>query len=203
MICYASRTGTKRNLDVLRAAGWRLMISATGVWRTEGFRYAIDNGAWTAYQQGTPFDRLRFMQLVSAFGADADFVVIPDVVGAGRDSLAFSKTWISTLIRKPHKMLLLAVQDGMTPKDVSPTLRSEWKDATIASWGQFGYEKGIYVHVGRVNTKRRLALCESSAIHSIDGSGPSRFALHAKKMTEWAKQSSLRLFHSTLSEVST
>lgn len=45
MIGYASRTGTRRNLDALRAAGWRLMVSARGALRTEGFPYALDNGA--------------------------------------------------------------------------------------------------------------------------------------------------------------
>jgi hypothetical protein len=58
MIGYASRTGTRRNLAALRAAGWRLLLSPTGVLRTEGFRYALDNGAWTAHQQGTEFDEL-------------------------------------------------------------------------------------------------------------------------------------------------
>ena len=28
MIAYASRTGTRRNLAALRAAGWRLLVSA-------------------------------------------------------------------------------------------------------------------------------------------------------------------------------
>ena len=36
MIAYASRTGTRRNLAALRGANWRLLVSATGVHRTEG-----------------------------------------------------------------------------------------------------------------------------------------------------------------------
>lgn len=44
---YASRTGTKRNLAALRAAGWGLFVSAAGVHRSEGFRFIIDNGAAT------------------------------------------------------------------------------------------------------------------------------------------------------------
>src|SRR3546814_4879783 len=50
VIAYASRTGTRRNLDALRDAGWRLMVSARGVLRTEGFPYELDNGAWTSFQ---------------------------------------------------------------------------------------------------------------------------------------------------------
>lgn len=63
MIAYASRTGTRRNLDALRGAGWRLLVSATGVHRHEGFRYAIDNGAWTAYQAGTLWNESAFLRL--------------------------------------------------------------------------------------------------------------------------------------------
>lgn len=39
MLGYASRTGTRRNLAALRAAGWRLLVSATGVHRDEGFPF--------------------------------------------------------------------------------------------------------------------------------------------------------------------
>ncbi len=67
MIAYASRTGTKRNLAALREAGWRLFITPQGVQRTEGFRYAIDNGAWTAYSQGKPFDGEAYMATVKRF----------------------------------------------------------------------------------------------------------------------------------------
>lgn len=60
LIAYASRTGTKRNLAGLRGAGWRLLVSATGILRHEGFQYALDNGAWTAFQKGVPFDEQKF-----------------------------------------------------------------------------------------------------------------------------------------------
>lgn len=53
MIPYASRTGTKRNLDAMRANGWGLLVSAKGVLRTEGFPYA-----WTTVL-GLPSPRGR------------------------------------------------------------------------------------------------------------------------------------------------
>ena len=73
VIGYASRTGTKRNLDALRAAGWRLLVSASGQLRNEGFRYALDNGAWSAYSQGRPFDEPSFVRALRKMGADADW----------------------------------------------------------------------------------------------------------------------------------
>lgn len=39
MVSYASRTGTRRNLAAMRGAGWRLLVSAAGVLRTEGFEH--------------------------------------------------------------------------------------------------------------------------------------------------------------------
>lgn len=69
MIPYASRTGTRRNLALLRAAGWRLFVSAKGVLRTEGFPYALDNGAWSAFTQGEDFDVEAFEKAFDLLGA--------------------------------------------------------------------------------------------------------------------------------------
>jgi hypothetical protein len=88
---YCSRTGTATTLSELRKRGWRLLVSATGVWRTEGFGYALDNGAWTAHQKGLPMlDLDLFWSLVAKFGSGADWVVAPDIVGGGRASLELS-----------------------------------------------------------------------------------------------------------------
>lgn len=65
---YASRTGTRRNLAALRAAGWGLFVSAAGVHRDEGFRFIIDNGAWTAYRKGEPWAAERFERLLASHG---------------------------------------------------------------------------------------------------------------------------------------
>lgn len=67
MIAYASRTGTRRNLAAIREAGWRLLVSAASCLRNEGFPYALDNGAWSAY---APVDGGQRRGVVSA-GRDA------------------------------------------------------------------------------------------------------------------------------------
>ena len=68
MIAYASRTGTHRDLDALRAAGWRLMASTPGVHRTKGYRYAPDDGAWTSFQRSEPLHVAAFERLASRKG---------------------------------------------------------------------------------------------------------------------------------------
>ena len=117
MIAYASRTGTRRNLAALREHGWRLLVSAAGVLRTEGFPYALDNGAWSAFTQGRPFDVQLFERALRDLGAHADWTVLPDVVAGGHASLDLSLRWMRRVLDESPRGLL-AVQDGMEPSDV-------------------------------------------------------------------------------------
>lgn len=190
MIAYASRTGTRRNLDALRDAGWRLMVSARGVLRSEGFPYALDNGAWTSFQQGERFDATAFLIAIEKLGAGADFIVVPDIVCGGLDSLTFSRRWWDKLHDYPHLSatpLLIAVQNGMTPRDIAPLLSrrtgvfvggtTNWKLHTMARWAAVARSRGAICHVGRVNTIRRIRACEVAGVDSFDGSSASRFAV--------------------------
>ena len=189
MIAYASRTGTRRNLDALRAAGWRLMVSARGVLRTEGFRYALDNGAWTSFQRSEPFHVPAFERAVARLGADADWIVVPDIVMGGLASLQFSRDWLDRLRRRralSGATFLIAVQNGMKPAHVGGMLGPQvgifvggdtrWKLATMAQWARLAHAHGAICHVGRVNSARRIHLCAAAGIDSFDGSGVSRFA---------------------------
>ena len=183
---YASRTGTRRNLDALRARGWRLLVSAAGVHRTEGFPYALDNGAWTAHQQGKALDEEAFARLLDKLGGGADWTVVPDLVGGGLDSLAYSLTWLDRVLAA-CPVVLLAVQNGMQPHHVAhllgPTVGvfiggdTAWKLATLPTWCALGNERGCIVHVGRVNSAKRIAMCAYYGATSFDGSNPSRYAV--------------------------
>lgn len=183
IVAYASRTGTRTTLAALRGAGWRLLVSATGVWRTEGFPYALDNGAWTSFQQGRPFDEGLFTGLVAQLGAGADWVVAPDIVAGGLKSLAYTEAWLPRL---SAYHALVAVQDGMSVEDVRPLLSpgrvglfvggsTEWKVETIPIWGRLAREAGCYLHVGRVNTAKRMRLCMVSGADSFDGTSVTKF----------------------------
>ncbi len=195
MIGYASRTGTRRNLDALRNAGWRLLISARGVLRDEGMPHALDNGAWTAFQNEEPFDVDSFKRAVDMFGETADWVVIPDIVAGGVASLDFSLPWIDRL--GDCNRLLLAVQDGMTTDMIRPLLSdrigifvggsTDWKLATAIEWGQLAHEVGCYMHVGRVNTARRIRLCAAAGADSFDGTSATMFS-ETLPMLDWARK---------------
>lgn len=192
---YASRTGTKRNLAALRAAGWRLLVSARGVLRTEGFQYALDNGAWTAFQRGEPFDVAAFEKAVALLGAGADWIVVPDKVCDAAATMEMAREWLPKLAAYP---VLVAVQNGMTPDDVREWLGprvgiflggdSEWKEQTARMWGELARERGCWFHVGRVNSARRIAICAEAGAHSFDGTSASRFALSLPRLDRAVRQ---------------
>lgn len=186
MLGYASNTGTHRNLDALRAAGWRLLLTPDNPQRRPGLKYGIDNGAWKAFQQQQPFDAPRFEGLVAKHGADADFVVVPDIVAGGQQSLQFSLSWLPRL--KGIRRLLLPVQDGMFVEDVLRTLRAwpnlgiflggstEWKLATMHDWGIAAATLDRHYHIGRVNSRRRIRLGAESGATSFDGTSATMFS---------------------------
>ena len=198
VIGYFSRTGTKRNLAILRERSWRILLSATGVHRTEGFsQYAIDNGAWTAYAQGRPFDERPFRALLRSHGAGADWSVIPDVVAGGMASLEMSLRWMRHVLDESPRALL-AVQDGMTVADVRPFLgarvgifvggSTEWKLSTMGAWADLAREVVTWCHVGRVNTVRRINQCSAVGATSFDGTSASRFAVTIPRLDHARRQ---------------
>lgn len=195
MIGYSSWPGLECTRRLLQRAGWRLFLSpavmaknalrSPPVW-PDGHpaRYALDNGAWSAYVAGRAFPVTEFESALDQVGKNADFIVIPDVVGAGIQSLAFSCSWVPRLL-DVGPLLLLPVQNGVTRQEVAPFLServgifvggtTEWKLATLREWGALARETGCYLHVGRVNSGRRIRLCRDAGAHSFDGSGIARF----------------------------
>jgi len=198
MIPYASRTGTKTTLAALRAAGWGLLVSATGVQSREGFDvWCLDNGAWTAHQTGQEWDANLFTKLCDKLGDGAQFVVVPDIVGGGLDSLQLSLSWLPSLDHVAQRRLI-AVQDGMVPDDVRPYLNervgvfvggtTDWKINSMPAWGKLAKVTNTYLHIGRVNTSRRIMLCKDCGADSFDGSGVSRFPSELRRLNNEVKQ---------------
>jgi hypothetical protein len=200
MIAYASRTGTRRNLEALRAHGWRLLVSPAGCLRNEGFPYALDNGAWSAYTQGRPFDERAFAVALGKMGACADWTVLPDIVAGGAPSLELSLRWMRRVLDATPKAMM-AVQNGMTFDDVRPFVGArvgifiggdtQWKLATVDGWCALGREVGAWVHVGRVNTASRIRHCAIAGAKSFDGTSASRFAVTVRPLDAARRQLAL------------
>jgi len=203
MIGYASKTGTRRNLAALRGAGWRLLLSPAGCGLNPvGFRYGLDNGAWSHYQQGTLFDEGAFDEALVLRGPEADWVAVPDVVCGGAASLEFSLRWLPRVSARAQ-LALIPVQDGMTTSELRPLLGARvgifvggserWKEQNAWGWGQLAREVGCYLHVGRVNSQRRISICAAAGAHSFDGTSVSRFAVTLPRLDRARRQRAL--FH--------
>lgn len=184
MIGYASRTGTRSTLAALRAAGWRLLVSAAGELRPEGMRHGVDNGAWTAYQRGQLIDLDRYSRALNKLGRDADFVVMPDIVCGGEDSLELTFRWMQRTLALTQ-VALVAVQDGHETWQIDELLgprvgvfvggTTEWKVQTMGKWAAAARTAGAWCHVGRVNTRRRIVACGVAGVTSFDGTSVTQF----------------------------
>lgn len=197
MIGYASNTGTKRNLEALRFHGWRLLLTPDNPTPRPHLKHGIDNGAWWAHRNAKPFREAPFESLVERHGASSDFVVIPDIVAGGMDSLNFSLKWIPRLLHL--KKILLPVQDGMDIFSVVDVLHrfsnvgiflggsTEWKLKTMFQWGVVAATVKRHYHVGRVNTMRRIRLAAEAGADSFDGTSATMFSC-TLPMLEAARQ---------------
>jgi len=200
VIAYASNTGTRRNLEALSKAGWRILITPANPRARDGMRYAIDNGAWTAHRQGAEFDGDAFTRLVDRCGLDADFVVLPDIVSGGMCSLSLSVSWIRRL---NGLRLLLPVQDGMERNSVIQVLTSNpsigiflggstsYKLTEMRPWGAVAAHLERWYHVGRVNTARRVRLCAEAGATSFDGTSATMFCCTVPLLDAARRQPSL------------
>lgn len=215
MIAYASHTGTRRNLDGLEGAGWRILVAPVHrrVKLRPGFRWCLDNGAWAARKDPASWSESDFLELVALKGRGADFVVVPDVVGDARATLAKAEHWLPRLQGRSG-MTLIAVQNGMLEEDVrywlGPSVGlfvggdTAWKISTVGRWAQLARERGAWCHVGRVNSVKRIHLCALAGAHSFDGTSASRYAKtipklnHARLQSSWVFPEAIHAAHSSL-----
>lgn len=175
------------------SVGWLVSPPHTKTKLRPWLPYALDNGAYSAFTSGKPWNAdawWAMLQWAKASGFTPQWALCPDVV-ANRE--ATLKQWpiYSPLIHEAGWRCAFAVQDGMTAADVPPDAdvvfvggSTEWKWRTAAAWAQFPH-----VHIGRVNSIAHLDLCRSLGVKSCDGSGwfrrePERF----QQLIDWMER---------------
>ena len=175
--------------DAYLAAGLDLLYSPTyGKMPRpcEDGRFVLDNGAFSAYMSGTPWDEARFYGLVrqiANLGIAPAFVVLPDIVAGGLQSLARSMEHVGKLPGDWRKYL--PVQDGMDKYDLIPFIidrvdgifvggSTVWKWRTAKDWCEFAHLVGLDCHIGRVNSERQILAARHAEADSVDGSTASR-----------------------------
>jgi hypothetical protein len=147
-----------------------------------GIPWAADNGCY----QG--LDERRYRRLIATIDGlpGCLFVTVPDVVGDAAATLEAFGRWAPELERRGLPLGLVA-QDGMTLADLdelAPRLAAlfiggstEWKEGPEAAELAIAAKRaGLWVHWGRVNTRRRFDLIVATgAADSFDGSKWARF----------------------------
>lgn len=152
-----------------------------------GKEYAIDNGAFSRF----PKDRwCRLLWRQRSYGdeslARCLFVTCPDVVASARRTLEIWKYRELFLDRMPEygPKLALVAQDGLEDLDIPWSEFSwlfvgggdPWKDSRSSrDIVKTAKILGKFVHVGRVNTKRRFELFADLDCDTCDGSGVAMY----------------------------
>ena len=179
------RTGKSLASPYLQRHGWGRMWVTTGPYFDyEGEPFGIDNGAFSAWKNGTPWDESKFLRRVDAALASKQTPILsvtPDIVAAGLKSLEFSLEWRTKL---PDQLRwYLAVQDGMTPDNIDSIIDrfsgvflggSDKFKKTANQWRLWTKERGIPFHWGRCGTARKLREAKTIGVDSIDSTTPIR-----------------------------
>jgi hypothetical protein len=168
--------------------------------------FAFDNAIFALFQNGQSFNELAYLEKLDELIKKKlypQFIVVPDIIGGGLESLTYSINFMKKLEHIPFPKYLV-VQDGMTTKDVEPFLdRSsnkqgvefdaifvggkptfkgfgkkqskevEWKLKTMEAWTKLAHKHGKKCHVGRVSSIRRLNFARSIGADSCDTSMPN------------------------------
>lgn len=145
---------------------------------------AMDNGAFGAWQGGNEFDGDLFRKnLDNAQRQELEllFVVCPDIVGGGLESLELSEEWRDQITGQP---IALAVQDGMIAEDVAPIIENydylfiggtvPWKWLHAKYWIDYGHSVGVPVHIGQCGGLDALIMASRLGADSVDSSSWSR-----------------------------
>jgi len=186
---YVGQTRSRKLVAELAALGigecFRRKESRWPPRRTPWF---YDNGAFGDWKSGQPFDVRAFESDLAVIRAGSvgrpDFIVCPDKVAGGRDSLAFSMEWLPRLRSLcPGQRVYLVVQDGMVEDDLPLGLGSyvqgifvggtrDWKLETGPRWVRVAHKNALPCHIGRVGTGERVRWARLIGADSLDSSLP-------------------------------
>jgi hypothetical protein len=157
----------------------RLISPRSGNLVRPGERWAADNDAFLAW------DETRFVKMLCRIDSKPGclFVAAPDVVGDARATLDRFWDWRWEIVGRGLPVALVG-QDGAEalelPWDALDALfiggSTAWK--LSASAEQLAIEaraRGKWVHMGRVNSRKRLRHAIEIGCDSIDGTGWSMF----------------------------
>jgi hypothetical protein len=182
MKIYLGIVGSKKVQTFAKEHGCGWCLTPDNSRDPMGQPYFIDNGAFSAWKNGTKFDSDPFFKLAKKY-PDFDFAVWPDIVCGGAASLHYSYAMLKYRdeIAGP---IYLAVQDGMSMKDVQTVIEPfdglfvggsiSWKFNTARMWADLAHLHGKKCHAGRVGTWEGFVHMHFCGVDSVDTTTASR-----------------------------
>jgi len=139
----------------------------------QGLPWAYDNGCYSG------FDPVRWLHTLDAHETYREtclFVTCPDVVGNALATLEKWRTWMPVIVERGWPVAFVA-QDGQEFHPFPPEFdtlfvggTTEWKLSPRADdCIRRAQALGKWVHVGRVNTQRRIRHFQRIGVDSVDG----------------------------------
>lgn len=178
------------HLGLMRTPGNRNSIASAVA---TGLPWVIDNGAFSGFNA----DGFRNLLRRAAGKPGLLWVVCPDVVGDAGGTLAMFDVWQPELVDAGVPVAFVG-QDGQedlpVPWDRFDALfiggSTKWKLSEAA--GELGREakrREKWLHMGRVNSRRRLQSAYDMGCDSVDGSSLSMFGdKYIHKFCAWVRQ---------------
>lgn len=164
--------------------------------RPPGVTWCADNGC---FGKGYPGDEgwLRWLAKHQADAGTCLFATAPDVVGDAEATLRRSRPFLPRIRALGYKAALVG-QDGLedlaVPWDEFDAFfiggSTEWKlGPAAADLAAQARERGKWVHMGRVNSRKRYRYARSIGCHSVDGTflvfGPT---VNLPKLLGWLEE---------------
>jgi hypothetical protein len=162
-----------KNLGRLMIPGW-----CSEPEETTKIMWGADNGAFSGFKEDK---YLRMLERLS--NKNCKFVTAPDVVGNAEETLKLFHKWKS-VIKKHNLPIALVGQDGLENLEIPWNEfqgffiggSTEWKlSEQVRRLINIAKHKNKWVHMGRVNSVRRIRYAMEIGCDSIDGTAYSKF----------------------------
>lgn len=173
-----------------------------------GLPWAVDNSAYSGFN---PARFLRLLERITSRGGKPLWVCCPDVVGNAKATFEMFHgrvpkhsggepetihSWrerIKDGFRLPVAYVLQDGQEAFEPPEADAYFiggTDAWKlsrhSAMCAAWAK---GRGKWLHMGRVNSRRRMVAAIDMGCDSVDGGSASRWPdTHMPKLLAWLKQ---------------
>lgn len=193
---FATASGPKVRDAMTAGTLGQIATPAAGNRVQPGVEWIADNAVFAGKYPGDDA-YLAWLSARAHLAADCRFVVAPDVVGDAAATLALSGPMMPR-IRELGFPVALVAQDGLedldVPWDAFDCLfiggSTDWKlGAAARELIAEARQRGKWVHMGRVNSRRRIQYAAAVGCDSVDGTflafGPDR---RLPELHDWLRE---------------